>query len=101
MTNQLLELLPNHERANGNKAFYEKHLKEEDNTKPDKKLKGDDGSDELDEDIVVRQVARKTKNYLLILQKFSSKHQNHMQIHKFTQHQNVDYMKCCAVMIYA
>lgn len=53
MTNQLLELLPEHERANGNKIFYEKHLKEEETTKADKKLKGDDGSDELEEDNVV------------------------------------------------
>lgn len=53
MTNQLLEILPDHERAHGNKIFYEKHLKEEENTKADKKLKGDDGSDELEEDNVV------------------------------------------------
>lgn len=53
MTNQLLELLPNHERANGNKVFYEKHLKEEESTKADKKLKGDDGSDELEEENIV------------------------------------------------
>lgn len=50
MTNQLLELLPDHERANGNKVFYEKHLKEEEVTKADKKLKGDDGSDDLEEE---------------------------------------------------
>lgn len=53
MTNQLLELLPEHERANGNKVFYEKHLKEEEVIKADKKLKGDDGSDELEEDNIV------------------------------------------------
>ncbi|XP_060646476.1 prolyl 4-hydroxylase subunit alpha-1 [Drosophila nasuta] len=44
MTNELLQLLPNHERANGNKKFYEKeiaHLKEL------RKMKGDDGSDEM------------------------------------------------------
>lgn len=54
MTNQLLELLPDHERANGNKVFYEKHLKEEEVTKADKKLKGDDGSDDLEEENIVR-----------------------------------------------
>lgn len=44
MTNELLQLLPNHERANGNKKFYEKeiaHLKEL------RKMKGDDGTDEM------------------------------------------------------
>lgn len=56
MTNQLLQLLPDHERANGNKVFYEKHLKEEEVTKADKKLKGDDGSDELEEDNVVSKI---------------------------------------------
>lgn len=61
MTNQLLELLPNHERANGNKAFYEKHLKEEEVTKADKKLKGDDGSDELEEDNVVSKTLNQPK----------------------------------------
>ncbi|XP_030369739.1 prolyl 4-hydroxylase subunit alpha-1 [Scaptodrosophila lebanonensis] len=44
MTNELLQLLPNHERANGNKKFYEKeiaHMQEL------KKMKGDDGTDEI------------------------------------------------------
>lgn len=44
MTNELLQLLPNHERANGNKKFYEKeiaHLHEL------RKMKGDDGTDEM------------------------------------------------------
>lgn len=56
MTKQLLDLLPNHERANGNKVFYEKHLKEEEVTRADKKLKGDDGSDELEKENVVSKI---------------------------------------------
>lgn len=43
MTNELLQLLPTHERANGNKVYYEKELKE---LSAKKKVKGDDGSDE-------------------------------------------------------
>lgn len=43
MTNELLELRPNHERANGNKVYYEKELKE---MSVKKKVKGDDGSDD-------------------------------------------------------
>lgn len=58
MTNQLLQILPDHERANGNKVFYEKHLKEEEVTKADKKLKGDDGSDELEEDNIVSEILK-------------------------------------------
>lgn len=43
MTNELLELLPNHERALGNKGFYEKEIAE---LKATKKVKGDDGSED-------------------------------------------------------
>lgn len=43
MTNELLQLLPSHERANGNKVYYEKELKE---LSVKKKVKGDDGTDE-------------------------------------------------------
>lgn len=43
MTNELLQLIPNHERANGNKIYYEKELKE---LSLKKKVKGDDGTDE-------------------------------------------------------
>lgn len=49
MTNELLELSPGHERANGNKVFYEKELAKEAEQKADKMLRGDDGSPELDE----------------------------------------------------
>lgn len=48
MTNELLELLPNHDRASGNKAFYEKELAREAEQKADKMLRGDDGSPDLD-----------------------------------------------------
>lgn len=48
MTNELLELSPNHDRAVGNKAFYEKELEKEIEMKADKMLRGDDGSPELD-----------------------------------------------------
>ncbi|KAL9891733.1 prolyl 4-hydroxylase subunit alpha-1-like isoform 2-T2 [Glossina fuscipes fuscipes] len=43
MTNELLQLIPNHERANGNKVYYEKELKE---ITMKKRVKGDDGSDD-------------------------------------------------------
>lgn len=46
LTNQLLELAPNHERATGNKAYYEKQLSAGND---DKMLRGDDGSPELDQ----------------------------------------------------
>lgn len=46
LTNQLLELAPNHERATGNKAYYEKQLAARNH---DKMLRGDDGSPELDQ----------------------------------------------------
>lgn len=44
MTNELLQLIPNHERAFGNKLYYEKELKE---LSTKKKVKGDDGTDEI------------------------------------------------------
>lgn len=50
MTNELLDLLPNHERASGNKVYYEQHLEKEKliNThRPEIKRKGDDGTDEI------------------------------------------------------
>lgn len=52
LTNELLELNPNHERAQGNKAYYEKELN---SIKQDeRKLKGDDGSDGLEaEDLMI------------------------------------------------
>ncbi|XP_065371276.1 prolyl 4-hydroxylase subunit alpha-1 [Calliphora vicina] len=43
MTNELLQLIPDHERASGNKVYYEKELKE---LSVRKKVKGDDGTDE-------------------------------------------------------
>lgn len=47
MTNELLKILPNHERANGNKAFYEKELAKDALKNADKMLRGDDGSPDL------------------------------------------------------
>ncbi|XP_055380893.1 prolyl 4-hydroxylase subunit alpha-1 [Condylostylus longicornis] len=47
MTNELLDIIPDHERANGNKQYYEKELaqlKQSDKTK--NYVKGDDGSDD-------------------------------------------------------
>lgn len=51
LTNELLELLPTHERANGNKVFYEKELAREDELKADKMLRGDDGSPDFDQNL--------------------------------------------------
>uniref|UniRef100_A0A336MJ28 procollagen-proline 4-dioxygenase n=2 Tax=Culicoides sonorensis TaxID=179676 RepID=A0A336MJ28_CULSO len=42
MTNELLELIPDHERARGNKAYYEKELQLQASKS---QLRGDDGSD--------------------------------------------------------
>lgn len=50
LTNELLELAPNHERASGNKLFYEKELALEAEQKADKMLRGDDGSPSLEVD---------------------------------------------------
>lgn len=50
LTNELLELAPNHERASGNKLFYEKELALEAEQKADKMLRGDDGSPGLEVD---------------------------------------------------
>lgn len=50
MTNELLELKPDHERAIGNKQYYEKELALQ---KKDRKLRGDDGSKDLDMDFEV------------------------------------------------
>ncbi|EDX15015.1 prolyl 4-hydroxylase subunit alpha-1 [Drosophila simulans] len=44
MTNELLQLLPHHERANGNKRFYEKEIAQQLQLR---KMKGDDGTDEM------------------------------------------------------
>ena len=47
-TNELIQLDPDHPRAEGNKLYYETHLKDNLNSKPDHK-KGDDGHDENSE----------------------------------------------------
>lgn len=44
MTNELLELIPDHERAQGNKIYYEKELKVQEENQ---KMRGDDGSDQV------------------------------------------------------
>jgi prolyl 4-hydroxylase len=44
MTNELLELVPDHERAVGNKVYYEKELAKK---KLEKKIRGDDGSEDV------------------------------------------------------
>lgn len=53
MTNELLKLLPHHERANGNKRFYEKEIA---NQLQLRKMKGDDGSDEMPKSDLVRHI---------------------------------------------
>lgn len=50
MTNELLQLTPGHERATGNKIYYEKELERQATDKSDKKLRGDDGSVELSDE---------------------------------------------------
>lgn len=49
MTNDLLQLSPNHERAIGNKIYYERELAQNSVEFSDKKLRGDDGSPELEQ----------------------------------------------------
>ncbi|XP_058444730.1 prolyl 4-hydroxylase subunit alpha-1-like [Malaya genurostris] len=51
MTNELLELVPNHERAVGNKAYYEKELQKEASQKA---LRGDDGSEDVPVDTTIQ-----------------------------------------------
>lgn len=55
MTNELLEINPDHERARGNKQYYEKEMRTERAvSKADLKLRGDDdGSDAVIEEEVV------------------------------------------------
>jgi prolyl 4-hydroxylase len=47
MTNELLELMPNHQRARGNKNYYERELM---NLNQKSVLRGDDGSDSVPQD---------------------------------------------------
>lgn len=49
MTNELLEIMPNHERAKGNKGYYEKELAE---IKSTKTLRGDIGTMDVDEETI-------------------------------------------------
>lgn len=51
MTNELLQLTPDHERAAGNKVYYERELARKSAESSDRKLRGDDGSDELDNSV--------------------------------------------------
>lgn len=44
MTNELLEIVPDHERARGNKAFYERELRK---IEKNKELRGDSGEDDV------------------------------------------------------
>lgn len=54
MTNELLEINPDHERARGNKQYYEKEMRtDKEVSKADLKLRGDDGSDKVIEEEVV------------------------------------------------
>lgn len=55
MTNDLLKLTPNHERALGNKKYYEKELAKQ-LLNRDKQLRGDDGSQDNNEDQVTQLV---------------------------------------------
>lgn len=66
MTNELLQLAPDHERATGNKIFYEKELAKEAQEKADKMLRGDDGSPDLDEQTIAKTAIytnQERKNY--------------------------------------
>lgn len=51
MTNELLQLSPNHERAVGNKIYYERELARNSDESSDRKLRGDDGSPELEKSV--------------------------------------------------
>jgi len=44
MTNELLELVPTHERALGNRAYYQKEIQSKANQS--KKKRGEDGKDD-------------------------------------------------------
>lgn len=49
ITNQLLAIDPEHDRALGNKIYYEKELLKEAERNADRMLRGDDGSAELEQ----------------------------------------------------
>lgn len=55
MTNELLEIEPDHERAMGNKIFYEREIANTNQVKKlNSKLRGDDGSNSVvEEEIIV------------------------------------------------
>lgn len=53
MTNELLELRPDHERAIGNKFYYEKELEIDAAETAARMLRGDTGSPSLNDDFVV------------------------------------------------
>lgn len=52
MTNELLEILPEHERAIGNKFYYEKQLAIDAAETAERMLRGDTGSPSLNDDFV-------------------------------------------------
>lgn len=45
ITNELLQLIPDHKRANDNKQFFEMELREL--SKKQRQIKGDDGKDDI------------------------------------------------------
>lgn len=49
ITNELLAVEPDHDRALGNKVYYEKELYKEAERNADKMLRGDDGSPEFEQ----------------------------------------------------
>lgn len=52
MTNELLALSPRHERAVGNRKYYKKELARKKTENADRKLRGDDGSPNLEKAVV-------------------------------------------------
>lgn len=60
MTNELLELVPTHERALGNRAYYQKEIQSK--ASQSKKKRGEDGQDDT---AIPEQVKKQRKNQQL------------------------------------
>lgn len=63
ITNQLLSIDPEHDRALGNKIYYEKELHKEAERNADRMLRGDDGSEEIVDTPPNAYVPRHGKDY--------------------------------------
>lgn len=76
MTDELLALVPNHERALGNKFYYKEELAKL-SAKSDKQLRGDDGSEDIEEDQVGLRPEKTLITHVEYFIIFRSMHKHH------------------------